>query len=698
MISKTKWQLKYPEANMDLPLAKRLMESRGISEDDIKNESELFAETNKIPDIKPATKRIIEAINNHERIMVHGDYDVDGIMSTAIMVLGLKELGAEEVVYHIPDRLNDGYGISPKSIETIMIDGPNLLITVDCGITSIEQVEEINMLGTDVIITDHHNCKESLPNAVAVIDLKRADNEYMFNELCGAGLAYKIIDHIAKEMNVSINRERYIQYAALATIADVVPLVSENRAIVIKGLEQIKTKPTFVVEALLKTADKYNDIKRLTAQDIAFYVAPMINAASRMGNVAPSIDMMLTDNKEAIMSYAEELSSLNQQRKDVEAQITYDATQFLMHTHNFKSSNAIIVYGSNWHAGVIGIVAAKLAENYGKPTFMMTTADGITYHGSCRTYGNIDIMKMLDYAQKHIIQYGGHTGAAGLTINANEINNFAAAINEYMGSVREEDIEPVKIAEMNILTDDITIENIEAINQLEPFGEKNPEPLFICQSLKTKVLKRIGSKAGSENAHIKITFCDREDPNKTIEGIGFFMGDLYDIIGTGAKVNVLCSLSINEWNGKKTPQLIIKEIRFKSSFNPATNTEVSDLYDDEIVTISDIAESAGISKEEVLPTQYEYVKIVEHTRAILGTAGNSVINTTLDILTSVLSTKLGVELTPFKVARVLATADEATQLIYRKNLFNKILVTSWPATQKKGRLSLTNTYIKDHSC
>lgn len=697
MISKTKWELKYTDVNTDLPLAERIMECRGINKADMKESKNLFFSAKDMPDIDVATERIIKAINNHESIMIHGDYDVDGITATAIMMLGLKELGVENITYHIPDRLRDGYGISSKSVETVMVEGPNLLITVDCGITSIDQIETINMFGTDVIITDHHECKKQLPDAIAVVDLKRPDSKYPFSELCGAGVAYKLIEYIADKLDKTIDKQKYIQFAAIATVADVVPLTSENRAIVINGLDNIKRKPAFAVEALLKVAEKYKDIYHLTSQDIAFYIAPMINAASRMGDYTPAINMLLTDNKEQITEYASMLNELNKIRKNTEVKITEEATQFLMQTHNFKSPNAIIVYGSNWHPGVVGIVAAKLAETYGKPTIMMTTNDGITYHGSCRTYGNINIMNILDYAQKHIIQYGGHSGAAGLTINANEINNFAAAVNEYMKSVKGEDIEPVKTAEMEITTKDITLGNIESLKQLEPFGEANEEPLFICKTLKTKTIRRIGSKEGSIDAHIKITFCDRDNPEQTIDGIGFFMGDLYDVLGAGAKVNVLCSLSINEWNGKKSPQLIIKEIRFKSSFNPGTNTEISDLYDDEIITVSDIADSMGCTNNDILPTQYEYVKIVEHTKALLKTPGNNVINTTLDILTSVLSTKLGVELTPFKVSRVLATANEACQLCYRKNLFGKIIITKTNATQRATRLSLTSTYIKDHN-
>ena len=696
MITKTKWVLNNSEMATDKTVLERILEYKGITEETLKNSIKTFHDATKMNDMSKAVERIVEAVENGQRIAIHGDYDADGIMATTIMVKALKELGAD-CFYVIPNRLTDGYGLSETTTDIIIAEATELVITVDCGITSHDEIEALNEMGIDVIVTDHHLCKDTLPNALAVIDCHRDDNEYPFEDLCGAGVAYKVMQAVYKSMGIPFCADNYIQYAAIATIADVVPLVDENRAIVYNGIEAIKRNPVLGIEALLKVTEKLDTLTKLTAQDIAFYLAPLINAASRVGDVEEAMELMTSASREDAWAKAGKLLELNNYRKAVEAEITSQATEFLMRTHNFNSSDAIIVYGTNWHSGVIGIVAAKLAEQYGKPAIILSTEDGVTYHGSCRTYGDVDIMQMLNHAESHISKYGGHAGAAGLTICAENIEHFINACNEFMKTITVEKIEPVINIDAQITSSEITIKTAEDLQKLQPFGKANAEPIFVCKTLKTKSLRRIGTKAGSENAHLKITFTDRNNPDIIIDGIGFFLGDYADVIGANRNVNVVFTIGVNEWRGKKTPQIIVKEIRFANNFAPETGTETYNLYDDGIISLDDVADEAGETKSRVLPTPEEYVKAGNAIKALLETPCNEVISTTLELFTTLLSAKTEIALTPFKTARILATVNESGFIEYRKSLFEKIIITKASVNKPKIRISMTQEYLKDHN-
>lgn len=694
MIDKHNWVVKYPNVNNELDLVSRILDARGISKEEL--EKREYHDTALMNDMANAIERIKTAIEKHESIVIYGDYDVDGIMATTIMVRGLNDLGAN-VSYFIPNRFSQGYGFSKSTINEVIAMNPDLIISVDCGITAGEFMSEFEDFMIDVIITDHHEPLGDIPNAIAVIDCKRKDNSYPFRELCGAGVAYKLITHLAKKMGKEINSEPLLQNATIATIADVVPLINENRTIVADGLDSIHTNASKAIKYLVSATGKNFDLTQLKSENISFYIAPLINAASRMGQLNVAMDMMLSNDIAVIQKRSAELFDLNQKRKQIEKAITEAANANILTNHNFCTSNAIVVAGTNWHWGVIGIVASKLVDIYNRPAIVLTTDDGVVYHGSCRSYGDINIMDLLSNAKKYILNYGGHAGAAGLTVLAENLEAFKGCVNKYMENISKDMLTPTYEAEMVIQPEDITLENVEQIEQLQPFGEGNSVPLFICKNLKVKMVKRIGKDPESLNAHLKLSLFPKDDPSITLDAIAFYGGDYADALANMQSVNVMFSLNINEWKDNRTVQLMVKEIRFRQTFPELAGIEQSQLYEEQLVDIETLAEMGETSPEELLPTRDEYINIARELNKLLTSPKNDFFVTTLGLLTTVLSTRTNTLLTPFKVSRVLATCNEGGFLEYRRDNLDKIYVSKTLGNKEQKKLSQTNEYIKDHS-
>ena len=700
MINNVDWSVKYPETNTEKKLIDRIIESRQLDPEDLnKNYNDMY-DPFLMNDMDVAVMKIDEARSEKKKVLIYGDYDVDGTTAVKILYTFLRKIGIE-CDYYIPDRIEEGYGISDEGVDYILVNEYDLVITVDCGVTAIDKIDFLMNMQVDVIVTDHHECKEELPKAIAVIDCKRKDNTYPFSEICGAVVALKLCQALCEEYNMGDTWKELIAYAALGTVADVMPLRDENRIIVIEGLKEIKKTDDIAIKNLLRVAEKLDDRSKLTATDIAFYIAPKINASSRIGDVSTVMTLFLTEDPDIAYQCAEELKALNEKRKEITQQILREANNFLMKDYNFRSLYPIVVYGDGWHKGVIGIVAAKLVELYNKPTIVLTKEENGKFHGSCRTFGNINIMDILTYCASEIEQFGGHEGAAGLTISdQNKLNSFIEKTKEYARlNFTEEDFRKIEEAEMVISSDDITLENAEDLNILEPYGEGNRELVFICNSLKTRQLKKIGKKKGSENAHLKATFVDRKDTLKLFDGIGFYMSDYFDVLPSGKNVDVLFSLSVNEFNGKKTPQLMIKDIHFDFMFPDGATIEESELFHDDYITLEDIYESSGLTAEDLLPTQDDYIDIFKQFKEIFAQPNNEIIITDLNLLTIILSTRIQRELNPFKVERVLEAIDEGGYLNYRKMLFDKIILTVDTITprEQKKKIVQTEIYKKNHN-
>lgn len=698
MINPVNYRLRKENIDLSMPLIDRLLIARDLNPLDLKGDFKDLYDPYLINDMEIAVSRILRARKKKEHILIYGDYDCDGITSTITLLKGLKKIGVN-CDYYIPRRLIDGYGMNMNSIYDILDDDYTLVITVDCGITNINEIETLMENGIDVIVTDHHECKEVLPKALAILDNKRPDNLYPFIELCGAGMAYKLISAIYEEIGMLGEEKELLIYTTLGTVADVMPLIGENRIIVKEGLKLIKNTDKPSIKNLLRVAGKLETIETFQAQDIAFYLGPLINASSRVGDISYAINLLMTDNEEEAHKYADMLSDFNTERKKIEKEITDEAFEQIIKNYDFNSLAPIVVYGTNWHKGVIGIVASRIVDKFHRPTIILSIPDdGTNYHGSCRSYGDIDMMKLLNYANEYILSYGGHKGAAGLTVENKNLNNFIKKLREYASiNFHEEDFIPENIVDTEILPDEITLENFDKLSKLEPFGEKNKEPIFICKNLKTKIIKKIGSKAGFENAHLKITFSTQKDSLSVIDGVGFYLSDYVDLLPSGRNVDVVFKLGDNIWNDKRKIQLIITDIIYNPIFKEGLTIEEDSLYLEDIVTIPEILEEYGLKEEELLPDKNEYINVFKDLEKMIKEPDNSIIITNLNYLAPVISSRIGMEINPFKLSRILEVLDESNNITLKRMLFDKVLITKPLEDKPKIRLTLTSKYKKNHN-
>lgn len=698
MINSINYKLRKEDIDLTMPLTDRLLIARDLNPLDLKGDFENLYDPYLINDMEIAVSRILRAKKNKERILIYGDYDCDGITSTISLLKGLRKIGIN-CDYYIPRRLIDGYGMNMNSIYDILDDDYTLVITVDCGITNITEIETLMDEGIDVIVTDHHECKEVLPKALAVLDNKRPDNSYPFVDLCGAGMAYKLIAAIYEELGIKGKEKELLIYTALGTVADVMPLINENRIIVKEGLELIKTTNNPSIKNLLRVSGKLESRDTLTAQDIAFYIGPLINASSRVGDISYAINLLMTDDEEKAFQYADRLLEFNEERKKIEKKITDEAFEQIIKNYNFNSLAPIVVYGTDWHKGVIGIVASRIVDKFNRPTIILSIpSDGNCYHGSCRSYKDIDMMKLLKYANEYILSFGGHKGAAGLKVESKNLDNFIKKLKEYANmNFKEETFIPENIIDTEIFPEEINLNNFDELCKLEPFGEKNKEPIFICKNLKTKVIKKIGSKAGSENAHLKITFSTPKDELNIIEGIGFYLGEYADLLPSGRSVDVIFKLADNVWNNKRTIQLLVSDIIYKPIFKEGLTVEEDSLYLEDIVSIPEIMEEYNLKEDELLPNKNEYINVFKNLEKMLEEPNNSIIITDISYLASIISTRIEREINPFKLSRILEVLDESNNITLKHMLFDKVLVTKSINDNPKIRLTLTSKYKKNHN-
>ena len=498
-----------------------------------------------LPDMDKAVNRIIEAINNNEKTVIYGDYDVDGITSSTVLKRYLEERGLHTDIY-TPNRLDEGYGLNVQAINKIASEGYKLIITVDCGITGKVEVDEAKKLGIDIVITDHHEPTEKLPSAIAVVDAKRKDSVYPFKGLAGVGVAFKTMQAIS--MKLGLSEETYLKYmdiVCIGTIADIVPLKDENRVISKLGLKLIKQTRNVGIKNLL-TSTGY---RKIDSSTVSFGMAPRINACGRMGHEKTAVELFLTNDTEEAKQITQELNKYNQQRQDIEKNIFEEAKKLI----DEKQGPCIVIGKENWHHGVIGIVASKITELYGKPSILLCYEDDIA-KGSGRSIKGFDLFEALEQCNENIEQFGGHNMAIGITIRKEKLNKFINEFEEYAKEKNIESIVPVIKIDEKIELKDIDIEDIRQLKLLEPFGEENPTPLFQLDNLKI-----ISIRALSEGKHLKMVL--KDDFNKCIDVIGFNMGHLVNEYKIGNKIDVVGILEINNYNNIETINLELKDMR-----------------------------------------------------------------------------------------------------------------------------------------
>lgn len=534
--------------------------NRGIEESDfnafLQKSMRDVINPNLMLDMDKAVDRILQAIENQEKIVIYGDYDVDGITSTALMHEFLSSQGAN-VSYYIPDRKDEGYGINIMAVNKLFKQNTKLLITVDCGITAIGEVEFAALQGMDVIITDHHTCKDRLPTAAkAIINPKRPDCDYPFEGLAGVGVAFKLVLALAIALGLNTTEcfKRYIDIVTIGTIADVVPLLSENRIIVDKGLKALQKPFRPGLTAIMDVSGAMN--KPMNASTIAFSIAPRLNAAGRLGSAKTAVELLLTHNADEAWEIARELDAENKERQATEQQIYKEALELIAADPNFSKKKVIVLAKENWHHGVIGIVASRIGDLYYKPCILISHNNGIG-KGSGRSISGFNLFDALTACEKHLTDFGGHAVAAGLNINMSDIDAFTKAINKYADeNLTDNDMIPHVEIDCPVNARFVTLENAQMISRLEPFGMNNEKPVFSLFDVAVEYV----SAVGMENKHLKLRISKN---GMFINCIGFSLGEWAAALKQGDIIDIAFQMDINHYQGNDSVQLVLKDIKKK---------------------------------------------------------------------------------------------------------------------------------------
>lgn len=532
-----------------------ILMNRNVSDDDVaaflKKSLESVHNPFLLNDMEPAVDRIIKAVNEKEKIVIYGDYDVDGITSTATLYKFLKSISAD-VDYYIPDRFSEGYGINIMAVNKLARAGTKLLITVDCGITAVGEVAFAKTQGLDVVITDHHTCKEELPKAVAVINPKRNDSTYPFCGLAGVGVAFKLV--LALAIRLGLNTKNvfleYVDMVAIGTIADVVPLCDENRIIVDKGIKVIENTKNKGIRALLAASGVSG--KLLDSTMLAFSVAPRLNVAGRLENAKIAVELLTCDDELRANEIAEYLNETNQKRQGIEQKIFEEAESQI---ESFKKEQLVYVLSyEGWHHGVIGIVASRLCERLYRPCILISCENG-KGKGSGRSIEELNLFDALTDSDEVLTAFGGHSQAAGLSINEDKIDEFRERINAYAKKNLEGiNLIPKIRIDCNLNGNSITMAAAKMLACLEPFGAANENPVFSALGLKVMSVNQMGA----EGKHLRLRLTDGA---AAFNAVGFGMGQYADEINPGDTVNIAFTMNINVYQGTENLQLLLKDIK-----------------------------------------------------------------------------------------------------------------------------------------
>ncbi len=541
--------------NVD-PLIARLLIGRGVStfeaaKDFFRPELANLHDPFLMKDMSKAVDIIEQAIRNQDKILIYGDYDVDGTTAVAVTYRFFKHI-YEQVGYYIPDRHSEGYGVSMQAIDWAVENDYKLIITLDCGITANEQVAYANSLGLTVIITDHHLPAE-LPAAAAILNPKQHDCPYPFKDLSGCGIGFKLTQ--AFSLRHEIDPEfiyQTLDLLAVSIAADIVPILGENRILTHFGLKKLNENPTMGLRAIIQLCC---DKKELTITDIVFTIAPRINAAGRMGDAKNAVELLLSPNMQEAESRAQTINETNTDRRDVDANITREAILVAEAHEDFLSRKTTVVYGPNWHKGVIGIVASRLVEQYYRPTIVFSHADGFLT-GSARSVNGFDIHDAISQCAELVDQFGGHKYAAGLTLREENIEAFSKKFEMVVSqSIREEQLVPVLEIDQEIQLKDINSRFFRVLKQFAPFGPGNMQPIFTAKMVFSNGFVRVVG----EN-HLQISL--QQDGSVAFSAIAFGHAEHYPLISKGIPFNIAFTIEENTWRGVTSIKLNIKDIKF----------------------------------------------------------------------------------------------------------------------------------------
>jgi len=547
-------------AEIDLPeIVAKILVSRGI---DTPRAARLFfsAKTEDLYDpflmldMERAVERVVRALNRQETIVIHGDYDVDGITAVSMLYLFLRDLGGQ-VAYYIPDRQQEGYGLSLAGIEEAKRKGATLIISVDCGITSIAEIEMAKQFGIDSIISDHHEPGVTLPDAYAILDPKREGDTYPFKELAGVGVAFKLAQGISKRMNLPASYlERYIDLVAVGSAADIVPLLDENRILVREGLDHLNRDGCEGLKALVDIAG----FKRGETQvgHVVFGLAPRINAVGRLGSAERAVRLLITRNYQQAVNIAKELEFENRRRKEIDNRTLQEALYKIGKEHDPDKDFVIVLAQESWHPGVIGIVASRITDKYYRPTVMITIEDGMG-KGSARSIPGFDLYSAIRHCSGLLEQYGGHKYAAGLTIRADRIDAFRQQFNEVAAQmIKPDQLVPKLGIDAEIELSDITPQIVKSLKDFAPFGPMNMKPVFASYNLSVVGQAKI---VGANHLRFKVS---QNDAKRLVyDVIGYNLGHLLPLTETGRVVDMAYTIEENDWMNQTTLQLRAKDLK-----------------------------------------------------------------------------------------------------------------------------------------
>ena len=534
-------------------LFERLLQARGLDAAFLHPKYENLADPYILPGMKEAVARIKQAVKNKGKILIYGDYDVDGVTASTVMEDTLKLAGVpeENIGIMLPDRFADGYGMSPRLIKRAEKEGVNLVITVDCGSRNHAIVNELNALGIDTVVTDHHECGDSLPDAIAVVNPKRpdyTDDKLQLKNLAGVGVAFKLAQALAKEGIIPVGQEKWLlDLVLIGTICDNMALIGENRILGYYGIKVLeKTRRAGLKEIISRAR-----VKNLTSESIGFQIGPRLNAAGRLKTADLALNLLRAKSSADAATMAEQLENLNQKRKKEQQAAMKEISE------RGVSSDPVIIETGKWHEGILGIIAGRLVEDCQRPAFVLAEVENGIFKGSGRSFGDFSLAKALDYARDAIIGGGGHAGAAGVRVDGKQLYAFREKINEYYRSLhlvgQEEHLRQHEDLSISNLAD-LSLDFIEELKLLEPFGEGNNEPIFRLQNVDITNTARMGA----DKNHLRIDVRDKKGTNFKL--VAFFASDEWLNLTPEDKISPLIKLTENEFNGVKSAEARIVDV------------------------------------------------------------------------------------------------------------------------------------------
>jgi single-stranded-DNA-specific exonuclease len=506
----------------------------------------------RMKDMLKAVKRILSAIDSEEKILVFGDYDVDGTTSVACMYQFLQKIYTpDKLEFYIPHRYREGYGISKAGIDFAYENNFTLIVSLDCGIKSVDLIQYAKELGIDFVVCDHHLPDSVLPPAVAILNPKQSDCEYPYKELCGCGVGFKLICALCDELNLPAETSyEYLDLVATAIAADIVPMTGENRILAYYGLKKANENPNVGIKALKELSGL---VKELHITNLVFMIAPRVNAAGRMDDARKAVQMFIAASEPEAKQYAEMLHSDNSDRKEADKNITEEALSVIESFTDAKTRKSTVVFQPHWHKGVVGIVASRLIEHYYRPTIVLTQS-GDYAAGSARSVPGFNLYEAIHACREHLLGYGGHFAAAGMTLEIDKIDAFREKFEEVVSSTIAPDLLIPEInidAEVNLFDLNSTFYNI--ICQMEPFGPENLRPVFLCRHVSDTGYSRI-----VKEQHLKFSV---KQANTIFNGIGFGMAEKFHLLESKQPVDIVFTLDENEWNGNKSLQMKVIDVR-----------------------------------------------------------------------------------------------------------------------------------------